>query len=103
MGVPYCDPPNPYRLHKPTGQAVVTVGGRDFYLGRHGSPQSRAEYDRLVAEWLAGGRGPAPPGPGGYGVTVSELMVLYLRHCQDYYRDPEGGPAEELKNIKDAL
>ena len=41
-----------YRLHKPTGQAVVTLNGRDFYLGRHGSPASRDEYDRLIAEWL---------------------------------------------------
>jgi hypothetical protein len=45
-----------YRLHKPSGQAVVTLKGRDFYLGRHGSPESRAEYDRLVGEWLANGR-----------------------------------------------
>ena len=40
-----------YRLHKPTGQAVVTLDGRDLYLGRHGSPESRTEYDRLVTEW----------------------------------------------------
>ena len=45
-----------YRLHKPSGQAVVTIDGRDLYLGRHDTPASRAEYDRLIAEWLAGGR-----------------------------------------------
>jgi hypothetical protein len=33
-----------YRLHKPTGQAVVTLSGKDQYLGRHGSPESRAAY-----------------------------------------------------------
>ena len=32
-----------YRPHKPTGQAVVTLNGRDFYLGRFGSPESRTE------------------------------------------------------------
>ena len=53
-----------YRLHKPTGQAVVTLDGRDFYLGKHGTPASRAEYDRLIAEWLANGRAaPRPPVP----------------------------------------
>jgi hypothetical protein len=41
-----------YRLHKPSGQAVVTLSGR-VYLGRFGSTASRAEYDRRVAEWLA--------------------------------------------------
>ena len=45
-----------YRLHKPTGQAVVTLSGQDHYLGKFGSTGSRAEYDRLVAEWLANGR-----------------------------------------------
>jgi hypothetical protein len=42
-----------YRLHKPTGQAVVTINGKDFYLGKHDSPKSHAAYKRLVAERLA--------------------------------------------------
>ncbi len=50
-----------YRKHKPSGQAVVTLSGTDFYLGPHGSQTSIAEYDRLVAEWLAIGPPPAPP------------------------------------------
>jgi hypothetical protein len=37
-----------YRLHKPTGQAVVTLNCQDRYLGRYGTPESRAEYDRLL-------------------------------------------------------
>jgi integrase len=45
-----------YRRHRASGHAVVTLNGRDIYLGRHGSPQSRAEYDRVVNEWLALGR-----------------------------------------------
>lgn len=28
-----------YRKHKATGQAVVTIGGRDHDLGRHGTKQ----------------------------------------------------------------
>jgi hypothetical protein len=49
-----------YRLHKPSGRAVVTLSGRDHYLGAHGSPESRREYDRLVAGWLAARGAPAP-------------------------------------------
>ena len=45
-----------YRLHKPSGRAVVTLGGRDHYLGRYGSAASKREYERLVAEWLANHR-----------------------------------------------
>jgi len=43
-----------YRLHKHSGQAVVTIRGRDNYLGQYGSESSRREYDRLIAEHLAG-------------------------------------------------
>src|SRR5262249_28593571 len=44
-----------YRLHKPTGKAVVTLNGKDVYLGPYGSPESKAEYRRRIAEWSASG------------------------------------------------
>jgi len=44
-----------YRLHKPSGQAVVTLGGKDQYLGAHGSDESRAKCQRLVAEYVRNG------------------------------------------------
>jgi hypothetical protein len=37
-----------YRLHKPSGQAVVTLGGKDCYLGPHGTELSKAEHDRTI-------------------------------------------------------
>ena len=37
-----------YLLHKPSGQARIRIDGRDIYLGKYGSPESRAAYDRLV-------------------------------------------------------
>ena len=37
-----------YRLHKPTGQAVVTLNGRDHYLGVDGTKISRERYDELI-------------------------------------------------------
>ena len=46
-----------YRRHKPSGQAVVTLNGtEDHYLGKWNTKVSRAEYDRLIQEWLDGGR-----------------------------------------------
>jgi hypothetical protein len=71
-----------YCLHKTTGQAVVTLDGRDVYLGRHDTPQGKAEYDRLIAEWLANGRR-LPGGQGGgpaAGLSVNELLLAHLRH-----------------------
>lgn len=98
-----------YRLHKPTGQAVVTIRGRDLYLGKFGSPESKAEYDRLVAEWLANGRAFAPrprsdPGgsPAPSDLTVSELVLAYFRFAEGYYRK-NGRPTSEVVNIKGSL
>jgi hypothetical protein len=47
-----------YRKHKQSGQAIVTLNGRDHLLGPHGTKVSKREYDRLVAEWLARDRQP---------------------------------------------
>jgi integrase len=92
-----------YRLHKPSGQAVVTLGGRDVYLGRHGSPESRAEYDRLTAEWLLQGRPQvARPVGAGQDTTVNEMVLAYLRHADAYYVK-DGKPTSEPKNVRLAL
>jgi len=40
-----------YRLHKASGQAVVTLSGRDIYLGKHGSEESNARYHEEIARW----------------------------------------------------
>ena len=90
-----------YRLHRPSGQAVVTIDGRDLYLGRHDTPASRAEYDRLIAEWLAGGRR-LPSSAAGGDVTVNELMLAYHRHAQSYYVK-DGEPTSEVRNVGLAL
>jgi integrase len=92
-----------YRLHKPTGLAVVTIGGRDVYLGKHDTPESRAEYDRLIAEWLAAGRRPmlADEGPGA-DLTINEMLLAYLNHADTYYVK-NGKPTTEPGNIRTAL
>ena len=72
-----------YRLHKPSGRAVVTLDGHDFYLGPYGSQQSRAEYERLVGEWLAGGRSLAQT--RRFVQTVTEVISPYWRFAKGYY------------------
>jgi integrase len=73
-----------YRLHKPSGQAVVTLDGRDVYLGKHGSPESKAEYNRLVAEWQLNGRGTASHAASDE-CSIDELIIAYLKHVDAYY------------------
>ena len=42
-----------YRRHKVSGQAIVTLNGKDHCLGAWQSKRSNAEYKRLLGEWMA--------------------------------------------------
>ena len=70
-----------YRRHKPTNQAVVTINGQDIYLGKWNTGASKAEYDRLIAEFLANGRRL----PDSNDRTVVELLAAYTRFARSYY------------------
>lgn len=78
-----------YRLHKSSGQAIVTLtdafsGARkDHLLGPHGTPNSRTEYARLIAGWEARGRRLDLPREAD--LTVAELLDRFLKHAQTYY------------------
>ena len=85
-----------YRLHKPTGQAVVTLAGKDRYLGRHGTPESVAEYGRLVGEWMLNGRRAAATASD---LTINELLVVYLDFADGYYRK-NGEPTPEPAGLR---
>ncbi len=39
----------PARRYHMSGNSVVTIAGRDFYLGKHDSPESIARYAVLIA------------------------------------------------------
>ena len=82
-----------YRLHKPSGQAVVTINRQDLYLGKFNSPQSRAEYDRVIAEWLGNGR----QAPATSDLTINELSLRFLKHVDVLYE------SNEPKNFRLAL
>lgn len=95
--------PPTYRKHRASGQAVVTLGGKDIYLGPHGSQISKDEYDRVVAEWLANGRRlPADSGGPSEDFAVAELLAAYLQHAETYYVK-DGKPTSELGLIKVAM
>jgi integrase len=87
-----------YRKHKGSGQAVVTLNGQDYYLGVHGTAASKREYDRLTAEWQANGRKVVADD----GISVSELILAYLKHATAYYVK-DGKPTAELDCIKSAM
>jgi integrase len=73
-----------YRHHKPTNQAVVTLSGRDHYLGSYGSQESRQQYARLLAEWEASNRSPTFGEPIET-LTMAQVVMAFLDHAKPYY------------------
>lgn len=96
-----------YRLHKQSGQAIVTlnVNGtrRDVTLGAYNSPESKDEYRRVLANLESLTSAPAPTS-AALDITVNELCLRYWAHAETYYPDDhEGKPASELADIKYAI
>lgn len=87
-----------YRRHKSTNQAVVTIDGKDFYLGTWNTKASKIEYDRLIAEWMANGRRLRSTAD----ITVVEVVNAYRNFAQEYYRR-NGIVTREFGCIKEAL
>jgi integrase len=92
-----------YSLHKASGRAIVTLDGTDHYLGAYDSPESKVEYDRLIAEWLANGRRAAAPAADEPTQSVNELIAAYWEHAKGYYRKPDGAPTQEIETLRQAL
>ncbi len=94
-----------YRLHKARGTAVVTIDGKNLYLGKYDSPESHEKYARLIAQWQANGRvTPAePPEGNSSALTVSELILQYLEHAEVYYKDYGDKHHGEISNLRYAL
>jgi len=90
-----------YRLHRASGQAIVTLNGQDVYLGPHRSRVSRQEYDRVVGEWLARDRRLAVD-EEKETTTVNEVILRYAEFARSYYvRD--GKSTAEFSPIKQVL
>jgi integrase len=73
-----------YRHHKAKNLAVVTISGRDIYLGKFNSPESKHEYRRLVGEYMQ--TGVAPRGAAAPEISTIEVVAAYLKFAHGYYR-----------------
>jgi len=91
-----------YRFHRARNCAVVTIHGRDHYLGEYDSPESREKYHSLVAEFLAARREPPPPVPEDTPLNMTELIARYWRFAKSYYVK-NGQATSEISAIKLAL
>jgi integrase len=78
---------------------VVTLGGRDVYLGPWNSSASRQAYDQVIAEWLAQGR---QHPVASIDLTIDDMLARHWLFAEQHYRK-NGEPTGELANIRYAL
>ncbi len=112
MPRPVSKNPPAYSQHKASGRAVTRLNGRDHYLGRYGSPESHAEYERLVSEWraeqldLQQAKLQPTNTAGGWAahknLTIADVILRYWRFAESCYVK-DGKPTHELTDMKYAL
>lgn len=71
-----------YSLHKPTGQAKVTMNGKVTYLGKYRSRESFEAYDRLVDAIPKPETRSIPPNdpPPGEPLFVGDVVLRSRQH-----------------------
>lgn len=91
-----------YCIHTAKCQAYVRLNGEMIYLGSPDSPESKAKYDRLIAEWMQAGRTYIKPAERT-SVSVNEVLLAYRRHAERFYVGPDGTPTQEVERVNLAL
>ena len=82
---------------------MVTIDGKNHYLGPWQSPESHEKYARLIAEWARNnGTRPGPASAPAAPLTINELILAYFRHAQIRYVK-NGEPTSEVGCIRQAL
>jgi len=74
----------PKYRRNPDGRAFVEYRRKRYYLGKHGTPESRAQYKQFVARIMAESDQPEPL-PTGHKPTLIDLAVPYVEWAQGYY------------------
>jgi integrase len=74
-------------------------GRRDILLGTYGTKESKAEYARVIAEWLAADKR-LHTTEAVNDITINELILAYLPHAERHYRHPDSTFTNELNDVK---
>ena len=100
-----------YRHHTPSGQARVRWQGREIYLGKFESPESRQRYAELLTKIVAGTmldldllprRTAKAVQSADVEISVNELCVAFLRHAEQHDRKGDE-PTSEFDGFLSAI
>jgi len=87
-----------YRKHS-SGAARVTISGKDYLLGEYGSPESKRKFNKLLAEYISGGRS-SSFGVAPTELTILELLASYKKYLKKYHGS---GESSELHRFEPVL
>jgi hypothetical protein len=79
--------PIPQARKHSSGQARVTIDGKNYLLGKFGSPEADEAYRRIIAQWLA------EEGPFTLHddpVTIEEVLAGYPQSRADRWKGRTG-------------
>ena len=102
------------RRHSRWNLGVVTLNGKDHYLGSWPTGQEippaevSSAYHRLIGEWEARGRRPAEESagttkgkePSASDLTIHQVVLAFWKHAEIYYRRPDGTHTNELHEFR---
>src|SRR5690349_2194778 len=92
-----------YRFHAARNCAVVTIAGKDHYLGPFGSPASRERYHHLLAQHQAALRSGQPFREADFHaqadfIGINTLVERYFEFARVYY-SKDGKPGQEYQDV----
>ncbi len=92
-----------YRRHS-SGQARVTINGKDHLLGPYGSAASKEAYRRIIAEWAANPAGQVgQPQEETEPLSVNELILAYWKFALKHYSFANNPKRGDYYCLRDAL
>ncbi|QJW93149.1 tyrosine-type recombinase/integrase [Frigoriglobus tundricola] len=91
-----------YKHHKSTGLARCWVNGRWVSLGKYGSAESKAEFERILAE-LRSGVPATSVAVASESLTVDQILLVFLKHANEHYRRADSTPTDQVVEYKRAL
>ena len=89
-----------YRLHSPSGTARCWIAGRWVTLGKYQSPESLAEYARILAELAVAPNPSQIRSHTKTSTTVNELLLAFWKYAEQHYRSADGQCTNELPQFR---
>jgi len=90
-----------YRHYKPKNLAVVRFDGKDIYLGKYDSDESKEKYARLIAERFGRSHeGPPTRHSNESDLTIDELILRYWTEHVEVYHIKDGKPTDRQHHIR---